>query len=63
MPMHLPYSIELKSPCLDRQLIAGHLDGDRIETATLYELTDLGRSTRRASRSDGGVGRPELAGG
>lgn len=26
------------------QLIARHLDGDRIETATLYELTDLGRS-------------------
>jgi DNA-binding HxlR family transcriptional regulator len=25
-------------------LIARHLDGDRIETATLYELTDLGRS-------------------
>lgn len=25
-------------------LIARHLDGERIETATLYELTDLGRS-------------------
>jgi DNA-binding HxlR family transcriptional regulator len=25
-------------------LIARHLDGSRIETATLYELTDLGRS-------------------
>ena len=25
-------------------LIARHLDGGRIETATLYELTDLGRS-------------------
>ena len=25
-------------------LIARHLDGDRVETATLYELTDLGRS-------------------
>lgn len=24
--------------------IARHLDGERIETATLYELTDLGRS-------------------
>ena len=25
-------------------LITRHLDGSRIETATLYELTDLGRS-------------------
>jgi DNA-binding HxlR family transcriptional regulator len=25
-------------------LVARHLDGERIETATLYELTDLGRS-------------------
>ncbi len=25
-------------------LIARHLDGRRVETATLYELTDLGRS-------------------
>jgi DNA-binding HxlR family transcriptional regulator len=25
-------------------LVARHLDSDRIETATLYELTDLGRS-------------------
>jgi DNA-binding HxlR family transcriptional regulator len=25
-------------------LIVRHLDGERIETATLYELTDLGRS-------------------
>lgn len=25
-------------------LIARHLDGSRIETTTLYELTDLGRS-------------------
>jgi len=25
-------------------LVARHLDGGRIETATLYELTDLGRS-------------------
>ena len=25
-------------------LIARHLDGERVETATLYELTDLGRS-------------------
>lgn len=25
-------------------LIARHLDGERIETTTLYELTDLGRS-------------------
>jgi DNA-binding HxlR family transcriptional regulator len=25
-------------------LIARHLEGERIETATLYELTDLGRS-------------------
>lgn len=25
-------------------LIARHVDGSRIETATLYELTDLGRS-------------------
>jgi DNA-binding HxlR family transcriptional regulator len=25
-------------------LITRHLDGERIETATLYELTDLGRS-------------------
>jgi DNA-binding HxlR family transcriptional regulator len=25
-------------------LIARHLDGERIQTATLYELTDLGRS-------------------
>jgi len=25
-------------------LIARHLDGSRVETATLYELTDLGRS-------------------
>jgi DNA-binding HxlR family transcriptional regulator len=25
-------------------LIARHVDGERIETATLYELTDLGRS-------------------
>ena len=25
-------------------LITRHLDGDRVETATLYELTDLGRS-------------------
>lgn len=25
-------------------LIARHLDGERIETATLYELTDLGQS-------------------
>jgi DNA-binding HxlR family transcriptional regulator len=25
-------------------LVARHLDGERIETATLYEITDLGRS-------------------
>jgi DNA-binding HxlR family transcriptional regulator len=25
-------------------LVTRHLDGDRIETATLYELTELGRS-------------------
>lgn len=25
-------------------LVARHLDGERIETATLYQLTDLGRS-------------------
>ncbi|MGH8961774.1 MAG: winged helix-turn-helix transcriptional regulator [Acidimicrobiales bacterium] len=25
-------------------LVARHIDGERMETATLYELTDLGRS-------------------
>lgn len=28
----------------ERGFVARHLDGGRIETATLYELTDLGRS-------------------
>lgn len=41
-------------------LIARHLESERIETATLYELTDLG--ARRAAGGNGRVDRRQLAG-
>ena len=44
----LPPSYEVLTETLCRAerdgLVVRHLDGERIETATLYELTDLGRS-------------------